>query len=297
MIETEKLRNVGILGHGGAGKTSLGEAMLFAAGATQRLGRVEDGTSVFDFEPEEIKRHISISTAFHSLSWKEFYLNLIDTPGYATFLADSINCMRAFEGAVFLLSPSTGLKVETEKLWAHANDYQISRLIFISKMEREKSNTREAIEAIFNGLEAKGVSLQLPIGVEEGFKGVVDLPLMKAFIFEGDSGKFSQTEIPDDLKKTAQEMRVQLLESVAEADDALLEKYLDGQELSLEELKKGIRGGILKGKLLPVFYGSAARQIGIPQLLDAVVDYLPSPLDGGEVQGKNPVTGEPEKRA
>jgi len=295
-IEIDKLRNVGLLGHGGAGKTSLGEAMLFTAGATQQAGRIEDGTSVLDFEPEEIKRHISISTAFHSLLWKKLRLNLIDTPGYAAFLADAINSMRAFGGAVFLLRPSTGLRVEAERLWARANDCNIGRLIFISKMEREKSNVKESVEAILSGLEAKGVYLQIPIGVEEEFQGVVDLLLMKAFIFEGDNGKFSQKEIPDDLKTTAEEMRVQLIESVAETDDDLLEKYLDGREPSLEELKKGIKGGLLKGQLFPILYGSATRQIGIPQLLDAIIDYLPSPLDEGEVQGKNPVTGEPERR-
>lgn len=296
MIEIEKVRNVGILGHGGAGKTSLGEAMLFAAGVTQRLGRVEDGTSAFDFEPEEIKRRASISTAFHSLSWKKFSLNLVDTPGYATFLADTINCMRAFGGTVFLLNPSVGPRVEAERLWTHANDRNIRRLIFVSKMEREKSTVTEAVETILNGFEAKGVALQLPVGAAEAFRGVVDLLLMKAFVFEADSGKFSQTEIPDDLRKNAQEMRVRLMEDVAETDDALLEKYLGGQELSLEELKQGIRGGTLKGKLCPILFGSAARQIGVPQLLDAIVDYLPSPLDEGEVQGKNPVTGESEKR-
>jgi elongation factor G len=296
MVEVEKLRNVGMLGHGGAGKTSLGEAMLFAAGATQRLGRVEEGTSVLDFEAEEVKRHISISTAFHSLSWKKLRLTLIDTPGYAAFLPDSINCMRALSGAVFLFNPSTGLRVESERLWARANECSVSRLIFISKMEREKSNVKQAVEAIFNGLEAKGVYLQIPIGAEEGFRGVVDLVLMKAFIFEGNSGKFSQSEVPDDLEKTAQEMRVQLLESVAETDDALLEKYLESQDLPLEDLKQGIRGGALSGKLFPIFFGSAMRQIGVPQLLDAIIDYLPSPPERGEVQGKNPVTGEVEKR-
>ncbi|MEK7377959.1 MAG: elongation factor G [Candidatus Binatota bacterium] len=296
MIELDKLRNVGILGHGGAGKTSLGEAMLFAGGASQRLGRVEDGTTIFDFEPEEIRRRISLSTAFHSLSWKKVRLTLIDTPGYAAFLPDTINCIRGLGGAVFLLNPSTGLRVETERLWTRANDCSLSRLIFISKMEREKSNVQEGVEAIFNGLEAKGVYLQLPVGAEEGFKGIVDLVLMKAFIFDGEGGKFSQTEIPDDLKKPAQDLRVQLLESVAETDDALLEKYLEAQDLPLEDLKKGIRSGTLKGKLFPILYGSAMRQIGVSQLLDAIIEYLPSPLDQGEVQGKNPVTRELEKR-
>ncbi len=297
MTEIENLRNVGILGHGGAGKTSLSEAMLFSSGATQRPGRVEDGTSVFDFEPEEIKRHISISTAFHSLVWKKVHLTLADTPGYATFLPDAINSMRAFEGAVFLLNPSSGLKVETEKLWARSNDCRVSRLIFVAKTEREKSDIEEAIQAILSGLDAKGVYLQLPIGAEESFKGVVDLALMKAFIYEGDSGKFATAEIPEDLKKKAEEMRVQLVESVAETDDELLEKYLGGEALSLEEIKNGIKGGVLKGKLFPILFGSAVRQIGVAQLLDAVVEYLPSPLDRGEIEGKNPVTQETEKRA
>jgi elongation factor G len=295
-VEIDKIRNVGILGHGGVGKTSLGEAMLFAGGVTQRLGRVEDGTSLFDFEPEEIKRRISISTSFHSLNWKKFALTLMDTPGYATFLADTISCMRAFGGAVFLLSPSTGLRVETERLWTRANESNMSRLIFISKMDREKANVHEGIETIFNGLEAKPVYLQLPIGAEESFKGIIDLCQMKAFVFEGQSGKFTQTDIPEDLKKIAQENRVELMESVAETDDAVLEKYLDAQDLSFEELKRGIRAAVLKGRLFPVLYGSASRLIGVPQLLDAIVDYLPSPIDEGEVQGKNPVTGEVEKR-
>jgi elongation factor G len=295
-VEIDKIRNVGVLGHGGVGKTSLGEAMLFTGGVTQRLGRVEDGTSLFDFEPEEIKRRISISTSFHSLNWKKFALTLIDTPGYATFLADTISCMRAFGGAVFLLSPSTGLRVETERLWARANESNMSRLIFISKMDREKANVHEGIETIFNGLEAKPVYLQLPIGAEESFKGIIDLCQMKAFVFEGQSGKFTPTDVPEDLKKSAQERRVELMESVAETDDAVLEKYLDAQDLSFEELKRGIRTAVLKGRLFPVLYGSASRLIGIPQLLDAIVDYLPSPIDEGEVQGKNPVTGEVEKR-
>src|SRR3972149_4015777 len=163
MIELDKLRNVGILGQGGAGKTSLGEAMLFAGGAAQRVGRVEDGTTIFDFEPEEVRRRISLSTAFHSLSWKKNRLTLVDTPGYAAFLADSINCIRAMSGAVFVSNPSAGLRVECERLWSRANECALSRLVFVGKLEREKSNVREAIEGIFNGLEAKGVCLQLPV--------------------------------------------------------------------------------------------------------------------------------------
>jgi len=289
--ELEKLRNVGLLGQGGSGKTSLGEAMLFAAGLTQRLGKVQDGTSVLDHEPEEIKHYVSISTAFHSLTWKKHPFQLIDTPGYAAFLADSINCMRAFGGAVFLLNPSVGLRVESERLWARADESRISRLLFASKMDHEQDNVVERIDSVLGSLEIKGVHLQLPIGVEANFKGVVDLLSMKAYLYEGDSGKFVEGEIPGDLKNAAEEMRQKLMESVSETDDELLEKYLDGKEISIDELKKAIREQTCQRKLYPILYGSALKQIGIPQLLDAVIDYLPSPLDEGEVAGTNPTTG------
>lgn len=294
--EIERLRNVGLLGQGGSGKTSLGEAMLFAAGATQRLGRVLDGTSVLDYEPEEIKHHTTISTAFHSLSWKKFFFQLIDTPGYAAFLADSINCMRAFGSAVFVLNPSVGFRVESERLWAKANENRVSRLLFATKMDHEQANAPERIDSMLEGLEAKGVHLQLPIGVEAEFKGVVDLLSMKAYLYEGESGKFSEAEIPADLKSAAETMRQKLMEDVSETDDELLEKYLDGNELSTEELKKAIREATRQGKLHPILYGSPLRQIGIQQLLDAIADYLPSSLEEGDMEGTNPVTGEIEKR-
>ena len=296
-MELDKARNVGILGHGGAGKTSLGEAILFAAGVTQRLGRVDDGTTAFDYEPEEIKRRISISTAFHSLPWKKNHLVLIDTPGYAPFLADAINCMRGFGSAVFLLNPSTGLRVEAERLWERANERGLRRLLFVSKMDREKSNYKDAVNNVLAGLEARGIYLQMPVGAEESFRGIVDLIGMKAYLFEGDAGKFSETAIPDDLQDQAQEMRVQLIESVAETDDALLEKYLGGQELSPEELKSGIKRAVMDQRLFPILFGSSTRLIGVPQLLDAIAEYLPSPLDEGEAAGRNPVTAEAEKRS
>jgi elongation factor G len=295
-MELDKARNVGILGHGGAGKTSLGEAMLFVGGVTQRLGRVDDGSTTFDYEPEEIKRRVSISTAFHSLPWKKHHFTLIDTPGYAPFLADAINCMRGFGAAIFLLNPSAGLRVEAERLWERANERGLRRLFFVSKMDREKSNFKDAINTILSALEARGVYLQIPIGAEENFKGVVDLIGMKSILFEADTGKFSEAEVPDGLKDEAQEMRVQLIESVAEADDALLERYLGGQELSPEELKSGIKKAVIDGRLFPILFGSATRQIGIAQLLDAISDYLPSPLEESEAAGRNPVTAEPEKR-
>lgn len=294
--ELEKLRTVGILGQGGSGKTSLGEALLFTAGATQRLGRVQDGTSVFDWEPEEIKHRVSISTSFHSLSWKKYFLTLVDTPGYAAFLPDAINSVRACGGAVFVLNPAAGLRVESEQLWAKANDHQLSRILFINKMDHEQVNVLERIDPLLAGLEAKGVHLQLPIGTEADFKGVVDLPTLKAYVYEGTTGKFSESEIPAEMKKPAEDLRQQLMDTVAEVDDALLEKYLDSGELSLDELKEGIRTGTRQGKIFPILYGSATHLVGIPQLLDAIVEYLPSPAEEPELEGKNPVTGEVIKK-
>ena len=271
--------------------------MLFAAGTTQRLGRVQDGTSALDYEPEEIKHHVSISTAFHSLQWKKYRFDLIDTPGYATFLADAINCMRAFGAAVFVVNPSVGLRVESERLWRQANDNGISRLVFVNKVDHEQGNIIERVDSVFEGIEAKGVHLQLPVGIGADFRGVVDLLSMRAYLYEGDSGKYEESDIPAELQDAAQGLRLKFLENVSETDDELLEKYLEGEDLSSEQLKKALRDAVRQGKLFPILYGSAARQVGIPQLMDAVIDYLPSPLDEGAMEGKNPVTGEVEKRA
>jgi elongation factor G len=296
IAELEKLRNIGILGQGGSGKTSLGEAMLFTAGATQRLGRIQDGTSVLDHEPEEVKHHVSISTAFHSLNWSKHPMTLVDTPGYTAFLADSINCMRAFEGAVFVLNPMVGLRVESERLWNRTNEERISRLLFVNKMDHEPAGVEERTNGLLEALGVKGVFLQLPIGAEAGFKGVVDLLTMKAYLYDGDTGKCAEADIPADIKDAAARMRLELLETVSETDDALLEKYLDGQEPSPEELKRALRNATLERKVFPILYGSSTRLVAIDRLLDAVADYLPSPIDEGEAEGKNPSTGEVEKR-
>ena len=235
--ELDKLRNVGILGQGGSGKTSLGEAMLFAAGATQRLGKVQDGTSVLDHEPEEIKHHVSISTAFHSLTWKKYSMTVIDTPGYAAFLADSINSMRAFGGALFAINPAVGLRVESERLWAKANEDRVSRLVFATKMDHEQGDVEQRIAPMLETLEAKGVYLQMPVGAEANFKGVVDLVSMRALLYEGDTGKFAETDVPADLQSATAEWRQKMIEDVCETDDELLEKFLEGNEPGVDELK------------------------------------------------------------
>jgi elongation factor G len=294
--ELDKVRDVGILGQGGSGKSSLGEAILFVAGATQRLGRIQDGTAVFDYEPEEIKHHVSISTAFHSLSWTKHPMTLLDTPGYTAFLADSINCMRALDSAVFVLNPMVGLRVESERLWSAANEQGISRLFFVNKMDHEPGNVEERLNDLLVSLGAKGVYLQLPIGAEANFKGVVDLLAMKAYVYENESGKAAETAIPAELADAAAKMHLELIETVSETDDTLLEKYLEGQEPSPEETRRALRNATLAGRLFPILFGSSTRLIGIDRLLDAIADYTPSPVDAGEREGKNPLTGQMQKR-
>ena len=296
-IEAENLRNVGLLGHRGSGKTSLAEAMLFTAGSTQRLGKVDDGSSVLDFEPEETHRHVSISTAFHMLNWDKGQCMLIDTPGFATFLPESVHALSAMGGVVFVLDPSSGLRVEAERLWSRAQDLNMPRILFANRIDREESDPVEAVDGIINALGIKGVHTQMPIGHGEAFKGVVDLLSMKALQFEGDSGQCTETEIPDDLREKAESMRVTLMESVAETDDALLEKYLEGQEVTVEEVSVALHNGVRQGTVFPVLYGSATHQIGIGPLLDSIVRWLPSPLEEPAAEGTNPVTGEAETRA
>ena len=294
-IEAGQLRNVGLLGHRGAGKTSLGEAMLFAAGSTNRLGRVEDGTSAFDHEPEEINRQVSISAAFHSLEWNRNTCVLVDTPGFATFLPETIHSLAGFGGAVFVLHAGAGLRVETERLWGHAAERGLPRIFFVNRMDREEADPVEAVEAIAAELGVKAIHVQLPIGHGESFRGVVDLVRMKAVCADA-NGKEAEEDIPAELQDRAGEMRVDLMENVAETQDALLEKYLEGEELTAEELSDGLRDGVRAGGLFPVLYGSAARGMGIAALLDAAVAWLPSPLEEPAADGKNPVSGEAESR-
>jgi elongation factor G len=211
-------------------------------------------------------------------------------------LADSLNCLRAIDGALFVLNPVSGLRVEAERLWTQANAQRLGRILFVNKVDHEQAGVSERVDELLKGLEVKGVHLQLPIGTEANFKGVVDLVTMKAFVYEGDSGQCAETEIPGDLKADADERRQQLMEAVSETDDELLEKYLDGQELSVDEIKKALRRATCEATLFPIVYGSATRYIGMAQLLDAVLDYLPSPLDLGAREGKNPITGDMEQR-
>ncbi len=295
--ETSRLRNVALIAHGKAGKTTLAEAMLFDGGASDRLGRVDDGTSIMDFEPEEIKRSLTISSSFNHLEWNKHKINIIDTPGDANFIIDTKNSLQAVDGAVIVIDAVSGVEVQTEKVWDYASQFALSRLFFISKLDRDRANFSQALTEIQKVLTPKAVPLNLPIGAEDSFAGMVDLMTMKAFYFAGDlSGKISEGEFPADLKEEARSAREKLTEAIAESDDALLEKYLDGQELSPEELLQGLRKGVLKKAIFPVLCGSGLKNMGVQPLLDAILQYMPSPSDREPAKGINVVTKAEEVR-
>jgi elongation factor G len=288
--KTLQIRNLVLIGHGSCGKTSLAEALLFGAGATSRQGKVDDGSSVLDYEPEEIKRKITISTAFHHYQWKKHTVYLADTPGDDNFLADTRATLHVADGAVVVVDAVDGVKVGTEKVWATANHYNLPRLAYINKLDRERADFHKALQEIRDVLEAQVVPLQLPIGQESGFKGVVDLISQKAYIPGG--GKLEASPIPNELAEEAEALRNDLLNFAAESDDALIEKFLEEGELTPEEIYQGLRAGTLQGNFVPVLCGATFDNLGYPLLLDAINLYLPSPEDRGQIKGHKPESQE-----
>ncbi|HZE20770.1 MAG TPA: elongation factor G, partial [Desulfobaccales bacterium] len=261
-------------------------ALLFGAGATSRLGKVDDGSSVLDYEPEEIKRQITISSAFHHYQWKKHTVYLADTPGDDNFLADTRATLHVGDAAVVVVDAVDGVKVGTEKVWQTATQYNLPRLVYINKMDRDRADFHQAVKEIREVLEVQAVPLQLPIGKEAGFKGVVDLISQKAYI-PGGGGKLEAGPIPDDLKDEVEALRGDLLNFAAESDDALIEKFLEEGELSPEEIHRGLRVGTLQGNFVPVLCGATHNNLGYPLLLDAINLYLPAPEDRGEIKGQN----------
>ena len=296
--DTAKIRNLGIIAHGGAGKTSLSEAILFDTGMIDRLGRVDDGSSTMDFEPEEIKRRISITSSLDHCEWQGHSIHLVDTPGYGDFIADTRACMRTLDCAVIILSAISGVKVQTEDVWAWANEFEIPRIAFVNKLDRERANFFRAIDDMEKALKARGVAIQIPLGLEEDFEGVIDLIKMKAYRYKKDtSGSFTEIEIPAEYLEEAKRLREQMVETVAEAYDALTEKYLESGDLTEEEILDGLRVGTIRNTFTAVLCGSATANIGVKQLLDAICAYLPSPLDRTKAVGTNPKTQAIEERA
>ena len=287
--DVSKVRTFAIISHGGAGKTSLAEAMLFNAGVTTRLGKVDEGTSVMDYEPEEVKRKITISTAFNTLAWKKHQLTVIDTPGDFNFIAETKTSMQGADAVLVLADAIDGVRVQTEKVWEFAEEFGQPRMIFVSKMDRERADFFKTVEDIQNNFGKSCVALQIPIGAAENFKGVVDILNEKAYLYtKGDSGQFEVQEVPDDLKDRLEQYKEELVERVAESNDELLEKYLEEGSLTPEEVMEGFRKAVVSGKLVPVACGSGPLNVGIQPLLDLIVDYMPSPLDRGPQQGTLP---------
>ncbi|ABK98287.1 elongation factor G [Pelobacter propionicus] len=297
-FDTSKIRNLGIIAHGGAGKTSLAEAILFDTKMIDRLGRVDDGTATMDFEPEEVKRKISITSALDHCEWKDHSIHIVDTPGYGNFIADTRACMRALDCAVVILSAISGVKAQTEEVWNWANEFEIPRIAFVNKMDRERASFLRAIDDMEKSLGARGVAVQMPIGAEAEFEGIIDLITMKACFYAKDgSGDYSQGDIPEECLTEANRLRELMVETVAEAYDALTEKYLDTGELTEEEILDGLRVGTMRSTFTAVLCGSATANIGVAHLLDAICAYLPSPLDRTKAVGTHPKSGDIVERA
>ncbi len=280
------VRSVAVIGQGGAGKTTLCEAILYNARLIDRLGSVVDGTSFMDYEPEEIKRNISISASVCSFSWKNCKFHLVDTPGYSNFISETINCLRVVGGALVVIPGVPDIKVQTENLWRVADRFNIPRLVAVTMLDRERAQFFEAVKQLEDAVQAKSLILQLPLGQEQNFSGVIDLLAMKAYI--GSRDGFTVQDIPEEFRQTAEEYRVKLVERIAESDDTLLEKYLEEGEISREELAKGLRAGSLNRKFTPVVACSGSRDIGVQPLLDQVFACLPSPGEENPMVGRQP---------
>jgi elongation factor G len=288
-IATKDLRNLAVIGHSACGKTSLCEALLFTAGAIKTLGNVQSGSTVTDFEPEEVTRQKSLSTGFATLPWKKHGLHLVDTPGDANFIAEARSCLQVLDGALLVVSAVGGIETQTERTWSFAREFGVATVIFVNMIDRDNANFAKALSGIGDGLGAKPVPLQIPIGSGEDFKGVIDLAEMKALTYAGDgSGKFKAEEIPEDLSAEAQAARKELLESIAESNDDLLETYLEREDLTPEEIDRGLAKAVRDGAFVPVGCGSAAKNIGMGPLLDLLVRALPSPESAGSRKGLAP---------
>jgi elongation factor G len=296
-FEVDKIRNLAVIAHGGAGKTSLVEAMLYEAGSIDRLGRVDDGTTTTDCEPEEIDRKMTIVSSIGFCDWKNFRINVVDTPGFINFLEDTRGCLRAVDGAVVIVSAISGVKAETYKIWKYASEFEIPKLIFVNKMDKDTANFMRAVSEIEKTFGKEALPLQLPMGAGESFVGIVDLLKMKAFIFR--SGKPEESDIPADMISQAEEYRKKIVEKIAESDDTLLERYLDGGTLTDEEIINGVKEGALTKKFIPVTCGSALRDIAVSQLLDTILLCLPSPAEMAAIKppkGINPKDGKEIER-
>jgi elongation factor G len=285
------IRNVILLSHQGAGKTSLAEFMLFTSGAIQRLGSVADGTTTSDYDPLEVERHMGINLSLLPIQWQGMKLNIIDTPGYADFIGEARSGLRVTEGAIIVICAASGVEVGTEQMWSDAEKGNLPRLIFVNKMDRDNADFFSTLKGIQAKLSPKCLPLQLPIGSQKDFQGIIDLVTMKAYI----GADSQESEIPSALREKAEASREKLVEAAVEIDDELINKYLEGEAISNEEILAAIRKSTIAGKLVPVFVGSALRGMGTRQLLDGICQYLPSPEEKDAIVAKNVSTGDQEE--
>lgn len=292
-------RNIGIVAHIDAGKTTTTERVLYYTGKTYKIGEVHEGTAVMDFMIQEQERGITITSACTTTFWRNHRINIIDTPGHVDFTIEVERSLRVLDGAVVIFCAVGGVEPQSETVWRQADKYKVPRITFVNKMDRLGANFYRVLEEMKSRLGANPLPVQIPFGAEESFVGVVDLIEMKAIVWEEETlgAKFHDEEIPAHLKDQAEEYRIMMLEKLADVNDEIMEKYLEGQEISPDEIRKAIREATCQLKLVPVLCGSAFKNKGVQPLLDAIVDYLPSPLDIPPVKGVNPNTGEVEERA
>ncbi len=292
VIDVEKIRNIALIAHSSAGKTSLVEAILYNAGSLSRMGRIEDGNTIGDFDPEEIERNLTISSSVSYYDWSNYRINIIDTPGFLNFIEDARGCLIASDGAIVVVSALSGVKAETKKVWDYASEFGLPSIIYINKMDKENANFSMVIDSIEKTFELEPIPLYLPVGEGENFSGIVDILKLKAYKTEGNESE--GVDIPEEMAKQVEDYRKKLVEKVAEADDALLEKYLEGEELTHEEIINGIREGSINRRFIPITCGSATKNIAISQLLDSIILCLPSPVDKAKITpilGKKKIDG------
>ena len=292
----ERTRNIGIMAHIDAGKTTT-ERILFYTGKVHKIGETHEGAATMDWMEQEQERGITITSAATTCFWNNNRINIIDTPGHVDFTVEVQRSLRVLDGAVTVLAAKGGVQPQTETVWRQADKYQVPRMVYVNKMDITGANFMLCVDQLKNRLKANAVPIQLPIGAEDQFKGIVDLINMKAFIHKDDLGKeIEETEIPEDMKELAQEYHDKMIESVAEQDEELMMKYLDGEELTMEEIKKGLRAGTIANTIVPVTCGSSYKNKGVQELLNAIVDYMPSPLDIPHIKGVDEDDNEVERK-
>ena len=285
-VSLDKLRNIGIMAHIDAGKTTFTERVLFHTGITHKIGETHDGESQMDWMEQEKERGITITSAATTAHWKGYRLNIIDTPGHVDFTIEVSRSLRVLDGAIALIDAQAGVETQTEQVWRQANEWKVPRMIFANKMDKMGANFEFSLETIKDRLSENSAPIEWPIGAEDNFSGIIDLVTMKAYHYDGDQHEnATEIEIPAELKSTAEEKRMELIETVSMFDDELMEKYLEGNELSVEEIKSAIRKGVIAGEFYPVLCGTALGNKGVKLALDAVLDYLPAPTDIPPVKG------------